>query len=94
MNKLKRLLFFGVAIAVLIDLDCVAGDKVQQDFFRWLSPPDPRKNHNVARGSRYSETGAWFINGSTLSEWKASGPTLLWIHGKRKVSLSACSLAH
>ena len=38
----------------------------------------------MGRESRHSETGAWFMNSSTLSEWKASGSSsLLWIHGKR-----------
>jgi hypothetical protein len=65
--------------------DCLAGDQLQEDISRWLSPPDPRKNYNVARESRYGETGMWFVNSNTLSEWKASGPSsLLWVHGKRQ----------
>ena len=41
---------------------------------------------------RQKETGAWFVNGNTLSEWKASGPSsLLWIHGKRQLSPNAYS---
>jgi hypothetical protein len=51
----------------------------------WLSPPDPWKNYNIARESRHSHTGAWFVKGDTLSEWKNSGPSsLLWINGKRQ----------
>ncbi|KAH9990933.1 hypothetical protein BJV77DRAFT_566061 [Russula vinacea] len=58
-------------------------DKSQQDIRSWLSPPDPWKNHNLARGSRHAGTAAWFVGGSTLSKWKSSGPSsLLWIHGK------------
>jgi hypothetical protein len=61
-----------------------------KDLRSWLSPPDPWKNYNIARKSRHSETGAWFVNGNTLSKWKESGPsTLLWIHGKRKLPASA-----
>jgi hypothetical protein len=57
---------------------------------KWLSPPDPWKNFNIARESRHSETGAWFLEGNTLSEWKDSGPSsLLWINGKRQLSPSA-----
>jgi hypothetical protein len=64
----------------------VAGDKLQQDIRNWLSPPDPWKNHNSARESRHEGTGMWFVRGSALSEWKASGPSsLLWIHGKRQL---------
>jgi ankyrin repeat domain-containing protein 50 len=64
---------------------CFIGDKLRDDIQIWLSPPDPWKNYNVARESRYKDTGAWFVNGTTLSEWKESGPSsLLWIHGKRQ----------
>jgi len=53
-----------------------------------LSPPDPWKNFNIARESRHKETGAWFVKGNTISEWK--GPSsLLWINGKRRLSPSA-----
>ena len=42
-----------------------------------------------ARESRYKDTGAWFVNGATLFEWKESGPSsLLWIHGKRQLRLA------
>ena len=57
---------------------------------KWLSPPDPWKNFNIARESRHKETGAWFIKGNIISEWKDSGPSsLLWINGKRQLSPSA-----
>jgi hypothetical protein len=87
MNKLNRKLFPNVVLAIWDhgSWHCLAGEKLQKDIFRWLSPPDPWKNYNVARTSRHSGTGAWFIYGTTLSEWKTSGPSsLLWIHGKRK----------
>jgi len=68
----------------------MAGDKLLSDVQKWLSPPDPSKNFNTARESRHSETGAWFVKGDTLSEWKDSGPSsLLWISGKRQLSPSA-----
>ena len=89
MNKLKRQLFSNVSVTAWNQLNCLAGDKLRNDIFRWLSPPDPWKNYNVVRESRHSNTGAWFVNGNTLSEWKASGPSsLLWIHGKRKLLLN------
>jgi len=59
---------------------------LQSDIRSWLSPPDPWKNYNIARELRHSKTGEWFINGSALSEWKASGASsLLWISGKRQL---------
>jgi hypothetical protein len=68
----------------------MAGDKLRSDIRNWLSPPDPWKNHDIARELRHGETGAWFVNGETLSEWKASGSSsLLWIHGKRRLLPSA-----
>jgi len=92
MNKLRRQLFPNLAIAAWNDWDCPAGDKLQKDILRWLSPPDPWKNYNIARASRYGKTGAWFVDGNTLSEWKASGSSsLLFIHGKRKLPPSGCS---
>jgi hypothetical protein len=91
-NKLKRQLFSSIIASN--QLSCLAGDKLRNDIFRWLSPPDPWKIYNVARESRYGDTGAWFVNGNALSEWKASGSSsLLWIHGKRKFPLNAYSFA-
>jgi hypothetical protein len=59
---------------------------LRRDIRSWLSPPDPWKNYNIARELRLSGTGAWFLRGDTLSEWKACGPKcLLWIHGKRQL---------
>ncbi|KAN0107055.1 hypothetical protein V8E52_010563 [Russula decolorans] len=58
-------------------------DKVREDVRKWLSPPDPWKNHNLARECRHSGTGTWWIQGETYAEWKSSGPSsLLWIRGK------------
>jgi hypothetical protein len=92
MNKLKRQSFSGIAIAVRNHGNYLAGDKLQQDIFRWLSPPDPWTNHNVALASRHSGTAAWFVTGDILSEWKASGPSsLLWIHGKRELCPFSCT---
>jgi len=67
-------------------LDCLAGAQLQRDIRTWLSPPDPWKNYNIACGSRHKETGSWFVNSKTFSEWKASGPSsLLWVNGKRQL---------
>ena len=84
-NKLKRQLFSDIAIHTRNQADCLAGDKLQQDICGWLSPPDPWKNHNIARELRQAGTAEWFIQGCTFSEWKSSGSnSVLWIHGKRE----------
>ncbi len=85
LNKSKREPFCDVVIADWDHRDCLAGDNLQQDIFKWLSPPDPWKNHRIAGELRHRGSAEWFIRGKTFSEWKASevrGSTL-WVHGKR-----------
>ena len=48
----------------------------------WLSPPDPSKNHNIARKAHHKGTASWFFKSRIYKEWKSS-PSFLWIHGKR-----------
>ena len=66
-----------------------AGDKLENDIRTWLSPPDPWKNYNIACKLRQSGTAEWFLQGNTFSEWKRSEDSgcLLWVHGKRELSL-------
>jgi hypothetical protein len=86
MNKSKRQLMFSPAKGDQNCLNCLAGDKLQRDVRKWLSPPDPWKNHNIARGLRHSGTAEWFVQGNTFSAWKASDSSShLWIHGKRSL---------
>jgi hypothetical protein len=62
----------------------LTGDKLQQDVRNWLSPPDPWKNHSIARESRHGGSGTWWVEGDAYAKWKSSGASsLLWIHGKR-----------
>ena len=84
LNKSKRWSSL-MSIADYGHRDCMAGDNLQQDILRWLSPPDPWMNHNIACKSRYRGSAAWFIQGDTFSEWKVSEApgSLLWILGKR-----------
>ena len=89
-NGLKRQLspdmsqYLGSAKIVL------TGAQLQRDIRSWLSPPDPRKNYNTACGSRHKETGLWFVDSKTFSEWRACGSgSFLWINGKRQLSLGA-----
>jgi len=68
----------------------MTGNELLDNIQKWLSPPDPWKNFNIACESRHNQTGMWFVKGDTLSEWKDSGPSsLLWINGKRQLSASA-----
>jgi len=89
-NKSKRRLFSDLAIADGQYSNGVVGDKLQRDIRNWLSPPDPWGNHHIAYESHHEGTAAWFLEGETFSEWKASGlSSLLWMHGKRELSSGA-----
>ncbi|KAI0294644.1 hypothetical protein B0F90DRAFT_1639699 [Multifurca ochricompacta] len=59
----------------------LTGNQLRQDLRRWLSPPDPSINHNIARGAHHTGTASWFFQGSIFNNWKSSG-SLLWVHGK------------
>ena len=85
LNKTKREPFFDVMVADWDNRDCPIGDNLQESISRWLSTPDPWKNHHAASKSRHSGTAEWFIEGNTFLEWKTSEMpgSLLWVHGKR-----------
>ena len=53
----------------------------RENLQKWLSPPDPSINHNIARKAHHEGTASWFLQGGTFQEWKSS--PLIWIHGKR-----------
>ena len=58
------------------------GNQLRESIHKWLSPPDPSTNHNIACGTHHKKTATWFFQGGIYQEWKATG-SLLWIHGKR-----------
>ena len=66
-----------------------AGDNLQKAVRKWLSPPDPSINHNIACESHHGGTATWFTEGDVYMEWKAQG-SLAWIHGKRMFPPSPC----
>jgi hypothetical protein len=62
----------------------ITGNQLLQDLSRWLSPPDPSTNHNIACNAHRKGTATWFIEGGIYKEWKSTGSeSLLWIHGRR-----------
>ena len=58
-----------------------ANTDLREKLQKWLSPPDPSTNHNIARKAHHNGTASWFFQGSIFKQWKSS--SLLWIHGKR-----------
>ena len=65
----------------------LTGDELHEKIRRWLSPPDPWKNHNIACETYHKRTATWFIEGDAFTEWKSSG-SLLWIRGNRMSSIA------
>ncbi|KAI0262276.1 hypothetical protein BGY98DRAFT_1182286, partial [Russula aff. rugulosa BPL654] len=63
------------------DMDQVKRNQLRLDLHRWLSPPDPSINHNIACGAHRKQRAEWFFQGSIFTEWKSNG-SLLWLHGK------------
>ncbi|KAH9008008.1 hypothetical protein EDB84DRAFT_1447205 [Lactarius hengduanensis] len=56
-------------------------ERLLQDLRRWLTPPDPSTNHNIACSAQHERTAAWIFDEKVFKEWESSG-SLLWIHGK------------
>ena len=63
-------------------LHVVSENQLRENIHKWLSPPDPSTNHNIACDTHHKRMATWFIKGSVFREWKSAGP-LLWIRGKR-----------
>ena len=63
-------------------LPIISGNQLRENIHKWLSPPDPSTNHNIACGTHHKRTASWFFQGTIFQEWKSTG-SLLWIHGKR-----------
>jgi NACHT domain-containing protein len=94
LNKSKREPFFDVAIADWVHRDCPAGDDLQQDIIKWLSPPDQWDTHYSTCKLRHPGSAEWFIQGNTFSEWKSSDDpvSLLWVRGNRAFMPSSFAL--
>ena len=67
----------------------LTGDQSSERSVKWLSPPDPSMNYNIARDIQHKGTAVWFIESSTFKEWKETG-CLLWIQGNRTFLFYLC----
>ena len=73
-----------IALSVDDQVKAVDDKLVRQDLRRWLLPPDPSTNHNIASNAHHKGTATWFFEGSMYKEWKSTASeSLLWVHGKR-----------
>ena len=67
---------------------CIVSEhQLRENIHRWLSPPDPSTNHNIACGTHNKKSATWFFEGKIYQEWKSKG-SLLWVHGKHAPSLN------
>ena len=63
-------------------LRIISVNQFWENIHRWLSPPDPSINHNIACSTHNKKSATWFFGGKIYQEWKSKG-SLLWVHGKR-----------
>jgi archaellum component FlaC len=80
-DEMRRLLS-NLTSADYVVLLILSGNQLRESTHKWLSPPDPSTNHNIACGTHHKKTASWFFQGRMYQEWKATG-SLLWVHGKR-----------
>ncbi|KAI0269588.1 hypothetical protein BGY98DRAFT_1101064 [Russula aff. rugulosa BPL654] len=59
----------------------VEQNQLRDCVHKWLSPPDPSTNHNIACATHHKKAATWFFQGNIYKEWKSKG-SLMWIHGK------------
>jgi hypothetical protein len=62
--------------------DLPIGNQLRECLRKWVTPPDPSTNQNIACDLHHGGTAEWFSQGSIFTEWKSAG-SLLWIYGKR-----------
>ncbi|KAI9453270.1 hypothetical protein BJY52DRAFT_1083587, partial [Lactarius psammicola] len=60
---------------------CESRNQLRESLRRWVTPPDPSTNHNIACDIHHGGTAEWFIRCGVFGEWKSTG-SLLWIYGK------------
>ena len=84
-DQVKRLSSPNFINANYRPLRIISENQLRENIHKWLSPPDPSTNHNIACGTYHKKAATWFFEGTFFREWKSAG-SLLWIHGKRAPS--------
>jgi hypothetical protein len=74
----------SVSLSAVEPYAFLLGEQLREGIHKWLSPPDPSKNHNIACDTHHKKTANWFFQGRIYQEWKSTlASSLLWVHGKR-----------
>jgi len=82
LEQVNRSSFPDRAILHFVASNIFVGTQLRDSLLRWLSPPDPSVNHNIASKAHHNGTSQWLFHGGKFKEWKATG-SFLWVHGKR-----------
>jgi hypothetical protein len=82
LDQVKRSSSLELISADYKPLRIISENQLRESIHRWLSPPDPSTNHNIACGTHHKKPSTWFFGGNIYQEWKSKG-SLLWIYGKR-----------
>jgi len=83
LEQVNRSSFPDRAVLHFVASNIFVGTQLRDSVLRWLSPPDPSINHNIASKAHHTGTSQWLFNGGMFKEWKATG-SFLWVHGKRE----------
>ncbi|KAH8987465.1 hypothetical protein EDB92DRAFT_1948568 [Lactarius akahatsu] len=78
-NKVTRPFVLLASVTARAELLMQDGHRLRENR-RWLAPPDPSTNYNIARRDAHEGTAMWFFQGSTFRDWRVTG-SLMWIHG-------------
>jgi len=81
-DRVKRLSSINLISAYWRASCILSENQLRESIHKWLSPPDPSTNHNIACDTHHKKTATWLFKGNIYQEWKSNG-LLLWIHGKR-----------
>ncbi len=60
---------FSLISADYITLHIISENQLRESTHKWLSPPDPSTNHNIACDTHHNQFATWFFEGSMYQEW-------------------------
>jgi hypothetical protein len=53
----------------------LTGNQLRQELRRWLSPPDPSTNHNIACNAYHTGTATWFSKEGRITNGSQQVPS-------------------
>lgn len=72
-------------------LTCRVGEEYRR-IKTLLDAPDPSSNYLAAKSQRDPGSGHWLMEDKRYDAWKNASPSLLWLHGIRKISTRSLNL--